>query len=208
MLIAPTITTNNIDEYTKQLEVIKQTSKIAHLDLADGVYAPSKLIDPSLLSRVRDITLDVHVMYQNPFEVIEEVIELHPVTVIIPLELPIDYQELFRRLKTFEIKVGLALLADQEVEMIITFLDSVDHVLIFSGNLGYQGGSFADLGLLSKVAELRSLGFKGTFGWDGGVNDANIQALKNGGIDIANVGGFIQKSSSPIDAYKKLKDLI
>jgi pentose-5-phosphate-3-epimerase len=45
-------------------------------------------------------------------------------------------------------------------------------------------------------------------GWDGGINDHNAQQLVAAGVDVLNVGGFIQKSDDPAGAYEKLLNLL
>ncbi len=65
------------------------------------------------------------------------------------------------------IEVGIALLPTTVVDTIVPALDMIDHVLIFSGNLGFQGGQ-ANLALLSKAQKLRSLKPSLEIGWDGG----------------------------------------
>ncbi len=51
---------------------------------------------------------------------------------------------------------------------------------------------------------LRKLKPELEIGWDGGVNDTNAAILVQSGVDVLNVGGFIQKSKDPQAAYNKL----
>jgi pentose-5-phosphate-3-epimerase len=90
-------------------------------------------------------------------------------------------------------------------EVIFSALDHIQHVLIFSGNLGYQGGSHVDFNLLEKVKVLKRHKPELEIGWDGGVNDQNVAELINGGVDVLNVGGYIQKAEDPARAYSALK---
>jgi transketolase len=41
-----------------------------------------------------------------------------------------------------------------------------------------------------------------------GVNDQNVNELVRGGVDVLNVGGFIQNSKEPQTAYRKLATLV
>ena len=41
-------------------------------------------------------------------------------------------------------------------------------------------------------------------GWDGGINQQNISRLAAGGVDVFDVGGFIQDSPDPEHAYNIL----
>jgi pentose-5-phosphate-3-epimerase len=42
-------------------------------------------------------------------------------------------------------------------------------------------------------------------GWDGGVTDQNISQLAFAGVDVFNVGGFIQKAEDPEKAFHVLE---
>jgi pentose-5-phosphate-3-epimerase len=76
--------------------------------------------------------------------------------------------------------------------------------LIFSGNLGYQGGSVADMQLLEKVDLLKKHKPNLEIGWDGGVNDQNVAELVLADVDVLNVGGFLQTSANPVATYHAL----
>ncbi len=98
---------------------------------------------------------------------------------------------------------GLALLQDTSVESVSRIINKFNHILIFSGHLGYHGGQ-ADLSLLDKVKQVRELHPQAEIGWDGGINDQNVKQLAEAGVDVLNVGGFIQKAADPVQAFKKI----
>jgi ribulose-phosphate 3-epimerase len=102
------------------------------------------------------------------------------------------------------IKAGLALLQDTPVHYVEQIVHSFDHVLIFSGNLGHHGGT-ANLELLSKVHEVRALHPEAEIGWDGGISEQNARQLVEAGVDVLNVGGFVQQADDAIAAYATLK---
>ena len=103
--------------------------------------------------------------------------------------------------------VGIALLQDTPVETLNHFINVIDHVLIFSGNLGHHGGS-ADLGLLGKVHAIRQMNPQIEIGWDGGINDQNILVLRDAGVSVFNTGGYIQNADDPKNAYESLTNLL
>jgi pentose-5-phosphate-3-epimerase len=86
----------------------------------------------------------------------------------------------------------------------IELMADYDQVLIFSGRLGYHGGQ-ADLGLLTKVRQVKEIYPGLEIAWDGGINDQNVKTITGAGVSVLNVGGFIQKSESPVEAYAKIK---
>lgn len=205
--ICPTVTAQDAPEYSFQMDRITKFAGRIHVDVADGVLAPRQLIPLDELWWPANVSVDMHVMYKNPSEHLELFIAQHPQLLIIHAEAAGDFDSFADALHDNAIQVGVALLPDTPVSLIAGALDKIDHVLIFSGNIGYQGGSTADLGLLGKVTELRQLKPSLEIGWDGGVNDQNAKALIDGGIDVLNVGGFIQHATNPEAAYATLKSI-
>ena len=91
----------------------------------------------------------------------------------------------------------------ENIRNVIPLIESADHVLIFSGDLGHFGGH-ADLAMLRKVADVKAIHPGVEIGWDGGANADNVAELAAGGIDVINVGGAIQRADDPQSAYDTL----
>lgn len=206
--IVPTVTASEPHAYREQMERLEQFAGRLHIDAADGVLAPRKLIDLDRLWWPGNVLVDVHLMYEQPFEHTELIQALHPQLIIVHAEAKGDFFGFAYQMHLHGIEVGVALLPETPVSRIKPALGSIDHVLVFSGNLGYQGGSKADLALLEKVNELRKLKPTLEIGWDGGVNDQNAKQLAEGGVDVLNVGGFVHSAEDPANAYAKLKEVI
>jgi ribulose-phosphate 3-epimerase len=204
--ICPTITASNAQDYYDQIERIVQFTKRLHIDLSDGVFAPNKLLDINDIWWPGGMTADLHIMYQNPLDVLDTVIALRPQLIIVHAESDGKYVDLVKTVKAHGIEVGLAILPETPVDAIASVLDETDHLMIFSGNLGHQGGSTANLELLSKVAAIRGLKPTIEIGWDGGVNLQNALQLANSGVDVLNAGSFIQAADNPSTAYWSLKN--
>lgn len=201
--ICPTVTASEPHAYRAQVERIAPFSKRIHIDLMDGQFAPS--VSPSLeqVWWPAELTADIHLMYQKPMDHIAQLIKLRPHMVVIHNEADVHHMHFAALLHREGIKVGLALLQDTPAEYAFQIMHSFDHVLVFSGNLGYHGG-VADLGLLEKVQQIRRHYPEAEIGWDGGVNAKNARALAEGGVDVLNVGGTIHTAKDPGAAYAKL----
>jgi pentose-5-phosphate-3-epimerase len=61
-----------------------------------------------------------------------------------------------------------------------------------------------NLDLLNKVNALRQHRRDIEIGWDGGINDQNISQLAFGGVDVFNVGGYLQNSADPEKSFRTL----
>lgn len=206
--ICPTITAEDADEYRRQMELVEPFASRIHVDVADGNFAPRKLLGFDQVWWRGNRTIDLHIMYQRPLEHSEIILALKPRLVIVHAEAEGDYMKFAEHLKNDGIEVGIALLPGTSVDAIESALPLIDHVLIFSGNLGYQGGSEAELGLLWKAHTLKELKPTVEIGWDGGVNEQNARAIAEAGVDVLNVGSFIAKADNPAGAYATLKALV
>jgi ribulose-phosphate 3-epimerase len=201
-IICPTVTANDPHTFRSQIDRILPFAQRIHIDLADGIFAP-KLIDINQLWWPPHTIVDVHMMFRKPLDYIDEVVRLKPSLIVIHAECDGNFKQLVETLRSANIKVGVALLKTTPLEVILSEIQSIDHILIFSGHLGHFGGE-ANLDLLNKVQRIKDLSKPIEVGWDGGINDENVSLLAKGGVDVLNVGGFIQQSDNPIDAYAKL----
>lgn len=201
--ISPAILAGTPEEYRHQIGRISSFATRIHIDLADGRFAPTKTITIDQAWWPGGVRADLHVMYQKPFEHYKLFLSLAPQMVIVHAESDGNFVPFAELMHRHGIEVGVALKSETPVELIRPALNWIDHVLIFSGDLGHFGGQ-ADLRLLDKVKQLRQLKPQLELGWDGGINNTNARALAAGGVDVLNVGGFIQHASDPRMAYGTL----
>lgn len=203
-VVCPTVTSSDDPhEYRIQLERLLSFAERIHLDFMDGLFTSNESLPIDRAWVPKDKHIDLHLMYMRPDLYVEQIKRLNPTMVIVHAEAKGDYSSFASEMKQAGIKVGVCLLQDTPVSLIADNLEEIDHVLIFSGDLGHFGGH-VDLSLLSKAKQLKQLKPTLEIGWDGGINDQNAAQLVAGGIDVLNVGGFIQKSESPNDQYNKL----
>lgn len=206
-IICPTITAENPHVYREQIERVSSFAPRLHVDVMDGIFTPNKSVELSQLWWPEEKEIDIHLMYQSPDGVLDQIIELKPSLLIVHASVVKDVQSLSESLGRAGIKLGVALFPDDQVSNITESLPLLSHVLVFSGNLGYQGGSVADLGLLSKVEEIKKINPNIEIGWDGGVNDQNAFDIAEAGVDVINSGGYIHTALNPENAYKTLATL-
>lgn len=202
--ICPTITAFDTHEYRAQMEQIIPFARRVHIDLMDGEFAPTKSPGLNHVWWPHELTADIHLMFDHPMQYIDQIIKLHPHMVVIHNEVTVHHMDFAARLHAHDIKVGLAILRETPVEWAYQIMHSFDHVLVFSGNLGHHGGE-ADLALLDKVHKIKQHHPGVEIGWDGGITAENAPELVRAGVDVLNVGGFIQKSADPAAAYAKIE---
>lgn len=201
-VICPTVMGSSSKEYREAIERIAEFAERIHIDFADGVFAPAKLEPIEDAWWPIGLVVDFHIMYQKPLDHLETVILHQPNLAIVHAEAD-DAWQFLEELEDLGIHRGVALLKDTPAEVVKPHLDKIDHVLVFSGDLGYYGGQ-VDLSLLDKVKRLREMKPELEIGWDGGINDQTALELAKGGVNVLNAGGYIQKASNPEGAYAKL----
>lgn len=201
--ITPTVTARDPNEYHRQINRLVPFAARIHIDVADGIFTPVKLTPVDQVWWPGGVRADLHVMYQKPFAHYKTYLSLSPQMVVVHAEAEGQFVPFAELMHRHGIEVGVALKAETPVELIRPALNWIDHVLIFSGNLGHFGGQ-ADLALLDKVHLLKKLKPQLEIGWDGGINISNAQALVRGGVDVLNVGGYIQHAADPRVAYGSL----
>jgi ribulose-phosphate 3-epimerase len=201
--ICPAILAADEEHYRHQIEKIGHFAERIQIDLTDGVFAKNKTISPDQAWWPVGIKADFHLMYRDPAPAAEVILEHRPHMLIVHSEAEGNFAALVNLCRKAGVKVGVALLARTPVDMIMPALESIDHVLIFSGELGQFGGH-VNLDLLNKVKLLRERRPDIEIGWDGGIKAQNISQLAFGGVDVFNVGGFLQNSDDPEKSYRTL----
>jgi len=206
-MICPTILATTPDEFRSQLERIEQFAERVQIDLCDGQFTPTLTIAPIQAYWPPHLTVDIHLMFARPLEQLETLVSLRPHMVIIHAEAEGDLLGMMQHLQKLGIQAGVALLKETEPETVQELVAVADHVLLFAGHLGSFGGE-ADLEVLKKVEKVQAIHPGVEIGWDGGANQENVKQLADGGIDVINVGGAIQKSDGPAGVYAKLASLV
>jgi ribulose-phosphate 3-epimerase len=207
-VICPSITAYTADEYHQQMKGIGHFAHRLHIDLMDGKFTPKRNVNPVDAWWPVGIKADFHLMYKDPLPATDTILQHQPHMIIVHAESDGNLGQFSSSCRQHGVKVGIAVLQTTDIEAILPGLADVDHVLIFSGNLGSYGGQ-ADLSLLSKVEKLKRHKPNLEVGWDGGINQNNISQLAFGGVDVMNVGGFIQHSANPertFDALQRIAD--
>lgn len=205
-VVCPTVTAVTRAEYRQQLERIQSFARRIHLDFMDGVFAPTKSISIAEAWWQPGPVIDLHVMHQKPMLELEHCIMLQPHMIILHAESE-GILDFFKEIDDLGIKKGLAILQPTSVDSIKELLPELDHVLVFSGDLGHFGGT-VDMHMLEKVKELKRLKPSLEIGWDGGINAENAAELIRAGVDVLNTGGFIQRAQNPEDAYDTLEAIV
>ena len=201
--IAPTILTNDPNEYNETVKKYYNFAKRAHVDISDGTLTDTITIDETAVWWPKGWTVDLHMITSTPSKHLENLIKLKPNLVIFHAEADEDLLPIFKQLKEQNIKVGVAIVKSVYPGNITNILQNADHALIFSGKLGHYGGEAETL-LLEKVALIRDIVPNIEIGWDGGANLENTHVIAHCGVDVINVGSAISKAEDQAATFQEL----
>jgi len=199
-IIAPCITVETEEQYKAAVEKFKPFAQRVQVDVSDGEFAPVFLVGVDKLWWPPEWIVDIHAMITDPTEYVDKMIALKPHLIILHAEATVDLAPLFQKIKKYGIKTGIALLKPTVPETVADLIRSVDHVLVFSGDLGHYGGT-ASLMQLEKVRLIKLINPNIEIGWDGGVSVDNAFTLTQGGVSVLNVGGALARAEDAASVY-------
>lgn len=202
-VIVPTILSETPDDYKTSVERLHGFAKRVHIDISDGEFAPTFTVGAAQVWWPQEWVVDIHAMVARPSEHLETLVSLKPHLIIFHAEAEEDIVPVLQHVKKFGVKAGVALLKTTVPSTAQKAIETADHVMIFSGELGKYGGE-ASLMQLEKVRLIRNINQGVEIGWDGGVNIENAYSISQGGVDVLNVGGTIAKADDPEEAYTAL----
>lgn len=207
-VIAPAILAENADQYKQAVDKIQSFAKRVHVDISDGEFAPTFTIGLNEVWWPEGWQVDIHAMVARPAEHLQMLVQLKPSMVIFHAEADTEQlPSVLATLKQYGIKAGVSLLRPTVPSSVETIIQQADHVMVFTGDLGKYGGT-ANLMQLEKVRLIKQINPEAEIGWDGGVNVDNAYTLTQGGVNVLNVGGAIQKAMDASTAYQQLVDEI
>ncbi len=187
------------DNAPRDLRLLNETDcDFIHVDVMDGKFVKNKTMPFSEMKNIYKYTdkrLDVHLMCANPEKYIHKYATLNTEYITIHVEINEDIEKLIKLIKSYSIKVGLAIKPNTNVRDIIPYLPYIDLILVMSVEPGEGGQSFIESSE-DKILEVRKL-FEEynlddiVINVDGGVNDKTIGYCKE--CDIVTSGSFILK---------------
>lgn len=206
-VVAPTILCETEDDYKATVERLHPFAKRVHIDLTDGEFAPTFTIGVDKIWWPQEWEVDIHAMVARPSEYVNQLIALKPKTIIFHAEVQEDLGPILQKIRAAGIHAGVALLRPTVPSTVTPYIQIADHVLVFSGDLGHYGGT-ASLMQLEKVRLIHAIRNDLEIGWDGGANIENAYTLAQGGVNVINAGGAINKAQDPAGVYNKMVEEI
>lgn len=201
--VVPTVLEATPEDYKASLSRVHTFINRVHIDFTDGVFAPTQTVDTSQIWWPQGWQVDIHAMVEDPSQYVDILIGMKPTLIIFHAEVKTDLLSVIQKIKASGIRAGVALQRSTVPADVSDIIGAVDHVMIFSGDLGKYGGT-ASMMQLEKIRLVKNINSAVEIGWDGGVSMENIYSLSQGGVDVLYVGGAIKQAADPKAAYDNL----
>ena len=201
MLVAPSILSANFGKLDEEIKAICDAGcDFIHVDVMDGHFVPNLTIGPVVVESVAKVAtkpLDIHLMVENNNFFVDLFAPLKPEFITFHIEEEKHPHRLIQKIKSLGIKAGVVLNPNTNPSVLEYILEDLDMVLLMSVNPGFGGQKFIPsvIRKAQAVNEMRKrLNPNCLIEVDGGVNDKNIEALEDAGVDMVVAGSYVFKN--------------
>ena len=212
MLVAPSILSADFGILNEEIKAICDGGcDLIHVDVMDGHFVPNMTIGPVVVAPVAKAAtkpLDIHLMVEDNNFFIDLYVPLKPEYISFHIESEKHPHRIIQKLRALGIKPAITLNPHTPPSAIEYLLEDLDMVLLMSVNPGFGGQKFIP-NVIERAKELKALINKRNpnclIEVDGGVNDKNIQDLKDAGVDVVVAGSYVYGSDDYSKAIKSLQ---
>ena len=210
--IAPSVLAANFGSLNEELRAVERGgAKMLHVDVMDGHFVPNISIGVPVVASLRKathLTLDVHLMIENPERYIEAFAEAGADMISVHQEATAHLDRVLGAIRELGREAGAVINPATPVSMLTEVLDKVDFVLVMSVNPGFGGQSFLP-GALEKIHQLKELRRRYNYLFrievDGGVGPENVAQAVRAGADILVAGTSVFRTPDPAAAVQKMR---
>lgn len=203
-------------DFGRLLEDVKKVEKAGceylHIDVMDGHFVPNITLGPGIVKSLRkdvNMVFDAHLMIENPDKYIKEFVDAGCDMIVVHQEACTHLHRTIQNIKSYNVKVGVALNPATPLETIKYVLEDVDMVLLMSVNPGFGGQSYIPA-ITGKIKELKSMiderNLNVDIQIDGGVKPSNISEIVSAGANVIVAGSAIFGAENIEEAVKSLRE--
>jgi ribulose-phosphate 3-epimerase len=182
----------------EQVRAVEQAgATMLHVDVMDGHFVPNITIGPPVVKSLRKatgLTLDVHLMIENPDQYIPAFADAGADWISVHQEASRHLHRTLELIKSVGARAGAVVNPGTPVETLLEVLDMVDFVLVMSVNPGFGGQKFiaGSLQKMKTLAALRSQrGLRFQIEVDGGISQETVADAVRAGAEVLVAGNAI-----------------
>lgn len=201
-------------DFRRLVDEVKKVEKAGvdgiHFDIADGHFVPNLTFGPMVVKALRgetDLPFHVHLMVDNPEDLIEDVIDAGGNSITFHVEATTHPHRIVHSLKDRGIRAGIAICPGTPLSSIEWLVDEVDMILIMGVNPGFGGQKFIPrmLEKIRKAREIFDLGPDVDIAVDGGISLENVYSLVEAGASVIIAGTAVFGQKNVEEAVKMLR---
>lgn len=211
--IAPSILSADFTRLGEEIEAIKAGgATVLHFDVMDGRFVPNITIGLPVLKSVRratDMTIDCHLMIEEPSRYAAEFVKTGANMVSVHVEADVHLQRTLCSIREEGGKAGIAINPATSLVALEEGLPYADFILLMSVNPGFGGQKYIST-MTDKLRRLRAMiderGLETRIEIDGGIDASNIGEIVKSGAEIIVAGSAVFGGGKPTEAVKELID--
>ncbi|MBP7254555.1 MAG: ribulose-phosphate 3-epimerase [Negativicutes bacterium] len=210
--VAPSILSADFSKLGEEIIKIDQAgADMIHIDVMDGHFVPNLTLGAPIVKALRTVTklpFDVHLMINNPENLIDDFIAAGADIITIHIEAANHLHRLVQKVKSSGVKVAVSLNPATPLNTLEEILPELDMVLLMSVNPGFGGQSFIPA-TLNKIARLKEMidakKLKIDIQVDGGINLETAPKVIKHGANILVAGSAVYGSNDIKGTIAQLK---
>ncbi|MCA9174507.1 MAG: ribulose-phosphate 3-epimerase [Planctomycetales bacterium] len=208
--ILPSLLICDFGNLAREVELLAAAGvRALHLDVMDGRFVPNLTYGMPIvegLRRLTDMTLDVHLMIEEPERYVQAFFDAGADLLTIHVEATADPGAVLSQIRELGMGAGAAINPSTPLSQLTACLDQCDLALVMSVEAGFGGQSFHPEAL-ARAREVRQLAPDVLLEMDGGINQTTIQSVAEADVDLMVVGSAIFRAPTYIEAVDQLTSL-